>query len=226
VLLANVFAVCAALEARVSLEVRWRAGDLDRLLDQDHAALSATVARLLRDFAWHVEFEVTYAVYGANGSIDVLAWHAASASLLVIEIKTEVASAEATARKLDEKVRLGAQIALQRFGWQARSVSRLLVIEATATARRRVARAGELFDAAFPSRGAAVRRWLRNPTATCSALLFLSPSSPRSGIHKAGGRHRVRRPAGAANSARLSTNDPRTEALEPLDGPTVLTNRR
>jgi transcriptional regulator with XRE-family HTH domain len=226
VLLANVIAVCAALEARVFLDVRWRAGELDRLLDADHAALSAAIARTLRACGWHVEFEVTYAVYGAHGSIDVFAWHPATESLLVIEIKTEVTSAEATMRKLDEKVRLAAQIALQRFGWRARTVSKLLVIEGTATARRRVQRAGDLFDASFPSRGASVRHWLRKPAGTCSGLLFLSPSTTGSAIAKNRGRHRVRRPRDGDHSGSVSTNLESAEHLEPSDGPTVLTNRR
>lgn len=150
--------VVGALEARLFLDVRWRAGELDRLLDQDHGALAAAIAGLLVSFGWDVQLEVTYAYVRASGSIDVFAWHAPTRSLLVIEIKTEVTSREATIRKLDEKARLAAQIALERFGWTAAFVSRLLVIEATSTARRRVAAAGALFDAAFPVRGVAVRR--------------------------------------------------------------------
>jgi transcriptional regulator with XRE-family HTH domain len=84
--LAHVIAIPAALDARVEIDLRWRAGELDRLLDADHAALGATVGRVLTAFAWRVQFEVTYAVYGARGSIDLLGWHAPTRTLLVIEV--------------------------------------------------------------------------------------------------------------------------------------------
>jgi Holliday junction resolvase-like predicted endonuclease len=70
-------------------------------------------------------------VYGERGSIDLLAWHEATRTLLVVEVKTEVASIEATLRKHDEKVRLARRVAADRFGWQATVTSRLLVLPRT-----------------------------------------------------------------------------------------------
>jgi transcriptional regulator with XRE-family HTH domain len=218
--------VAAALEARLVLDVRWRAGELDRLLDQDHADLAAAVARLLGRLGWVVRLEVTYAVYRATGSIDVLAWHEATRSLLVIEIKTEVTSAEATIRKLDEKARLAAQVALDRFGWKAASVSRLLVIESTTTARRRVANAAALFDAAFPARGGvSIRTWLHGPSGTLSGLMFVPLTNQQRGMSKYGGRHRVRRGHATRCAGALSVLD-RSRDIDD-DEPTVriLTNR-
>lgn len=225
VLLANVFAVCAALEARVSLEVRWRAGELDRLLDQDHAALVAAISKLLSAWGWDVQLEVTYAIYGANGSVDVLAWHAPTRTLLVIEIKTEVTSAEATMRKLDEKARLAAQIALQRFGWTAATVSRLLVVEDTTTARSRVNRAGAMFRTAFPLRGVEVRRWLRSPTGPVAGLMFLPNSTTSAAMSRPGGRHRVRKARPGSPDANSNVGVGRDVAPKPPAGPTILTNR-
>jgi transcriptional regulator with XRE-family HTH domain len=219
VLLANVIAVCAALEARVSLEVRWRAGELDRLLDQDHAGLVSAISTLLSAWGWEVQLEVTYAIYGATGSIDVLAWHAPTRSLLVIEIKTEVTSAEATIRKLDEKARLAAQVALERFGWRAATVSRLLVIEDTTTARSRVNRARGVFEAAFPLRGLEVRRWLRSPAGPVSALMFLPNSSTSAGMSRRGGRHRVRRAPRAPQALASSVGSRRGAAARRTVGP-------
>jgi hypothetical protein len=103
---------------------------------------------------------VTYATRGASGSIDILAWHPSSGAILVIEVKTEIASAEAVLRKLDEKVRLAAAVAAERFGWRVTSVSQLLVIEESSTNRRRLAAHAALFDAALPSRGRDMQRWL------------------------------------------------------------------
>lgn len=88
------------------LDVRWRAGALDRLLDEDHSAVVGALAELLGKLGWEVQLEVTYSVYGERGSYDILAWHRPTRTLLVIEVKTDVVSVEATLRKLDEKTRL------------------------------------------------------------------------------------------------------------------------
>jgi len=187
--------IIGALDGSLVIEVRWRAGALERLMDEDHAALVALVAELLRRAGWLVEVEVTYSEYGERGAYDILAFHAASATLLVVEVKTDLASAEATLRKLDEKVRLAPQVARQRFGWSGRLVAKLLVMPEASTLRRRVARHATLFDRAFPARGVEVRPWLRRPEGRLSALWFLSPSSGATAIRGRGGRERVRRPS-------------------------------
>jgi transcriptional regulator with XRE-family HTH domain len=160
--------VLGALDAGLFLEVRRRGAEVDRLLDEGHAAVGARLASKLRGWGWEVRVEVSYSEFGERGSIDLLAWHAATGSLLVIEIKTEIPSAEATLRKLDEKGRLATKVAAERFGWVARSVSRVLVVPANETDRRRVARQAALFDAALPARSNEIRRWLRDPVAIAS----------------------------------------------------------
>lgn len=224
-LLAHVIAIPAALDARAEIDLRWRAGELDRLLDADHAALAATMSRTLTACGWELRFEVTYAVYGARGSIDVLAWHASTRTLLVIEIKTEVTSAESTIRKLDEKVRLASQIVRERFGWRAAVVARVVVVEDTTTARRRIRAARLLFDAAFPLRGVATRQWLRSPRGQVSALMFLPSSSTATAIPRRGGRHRVRIRSADAPPPDVNVASRRSAATEPQVEPTILTNR-
>jgi transcriptional regulator with XRE-family HTH domain len=86
--LAVVERVAAALELRLDLRVRWRGGELDRLLDRDHATLGGSVLRWLAAAAWDSRPEVSFAHYGERGVIDILAWHASTGSLLVIELKT------------------------------------------------------------------------------------------------------------------------------------------
>jgi len=218
--------VAAALEARLKLDILWRAGELDRLLDEGHALLTAELTRRLTSFDWTVQIEVTYDVYGSKGSIDVFAWHGPTSSLLVVEIKTEVTAGEATLRKLDEKARLGRRIAIERFGWRPETVSRLLVVEATATARRRVARGAGLFDAALPLRGTAARRWLRRPSDSVAGLLFLAPTTPDRHIQRRGGRHRVRPARGASNTVPLNVIDRDAGRASLTRGCSVLTNRR
>lgn len=187
-------AVVAALDAQLVLDVRWRGGALDRLLDEDHAALVGSVARFLIDSGWEVQVEVTYASYGERGSFDVLAFMPSAGVLLVIEIKTDLVSAEATFRKLDEKARLAPSVARERFGWQARHVARVLVLADTSTVRRRVKRHDVLFARALPVRGAALRRWLAEPSGALGGLWFLSASTSGARIQRRGGRERVRCP--------------------------------
>lgn len=199
-----ILAVARALDARVAVQLRWRAGDLDRLLDADHAVLSAAMLRRLEVEGWLVRAEVTYAFPRSAGSIDILAWHPAGHSLLVIEIKTEISSAEAVLRKLDEKASLAATVALGRFGWVATSVSKLLVIEETSTNRRRVNGADALFASSLPVDGRSIRAWLAQPSGAVAGRLFLSATNRGSGIQTKGGRHRVRPPKGRPARARLS----------------------
>jgi transcriptional regulator with XRE-family HTH domain len=188
-------AVAGTLDARLVIEIRWRAGDLDRLLDSDHARLSAALVGLLQSVGWKCRVEVTYATPRTRGSIDVLAWHAPTQTLLVIEIKTAIPSAEATLRKLDEKVALAANMARQRFGWLAAHVAEMLVIEDSSTNRRRLGAHAALFEAALPMRGAALRRWLESPVGAVAGRMFLSPSGVSAVVQRRGGHHRVRKPS-------------------------------
>ena len=176
------------------LDVWWRAGALDRLLDVDHAAIVAALTSLLGAAGWEIRVEVTYNNYGDRGSVDVLAFHPASASLLVIEVKTEIAAVEETLRKIDEKVRLAPNIARDRFGWTPRSLSRLLVLPDLSTLRRRVENQAAILDHVFPVRGRAVRSWVAQPRGAICGLWFLSPIGDSSGIQGKGGRSRVRQP--------------------------------
>jgi transcriptional regulator with XRE-family HTH domain len=174
VALRKVRAVLDALDAGASLDVRWRGGILDRLLDERHATLVGTVASLLTGWGWEVVPEVSYSVFGERGSIDLIAWHAASRTLLIIEVKTDLVSVEGTLRKLDEKVRLGPKIIAERFGWRPALVGRLLILPADRTQRRHVERHAAVLDRALPVRGRAVRAWLRRPHGNLAGLWFVT----------------------------------------------------
>jgi Helix-turn-helix. len=197
--------ILAAIDATLVIELRWRGASLDRLVDEDHAALGAAVADWLQRHGWLVQIEVTYSEYREHGSIDILAFHADVGALLVIEIKTDLPAAEAMLRRLDEKVRLAPTIARKRYGWPVKSVSRLVVMPESSTIRRRVERHAALFDRALPLRGIAVRRWLGSPSGNMSGLWFLSRSAQATHISRRGGRDRVRRPKGPAPSGVTAT---------------------
>jgi hypothetical protein len=111
----------APLELSVELTARGRGADVDRVLDERHARLLGTTARWLVGLGWATMAEVSYSEWGERGSIDLLAWHEPTATLLVIEVKTELVSVEATLRKHDEKVRLAPRIARDRLGWAVRT---------------------------------------------------------------------------------------------------------
>lgn len=166
-------AIFAALEARVQLAPRWKGAELERLLDEDHSAVVAEVTQRLESLGWAVQIEVTYSEYGERGSIDVLGTRAAERAIVVVEVKTDIASSEAVGRKLDEKARLAPGIVRERLGWSPVSVGRLVVLPESMRLRRVVGR-HPVLARMFPIDAAAIRRWLRRPTGTLAGLWYLS----------------------------------------------------
>lgn len=179
--LRSIRAVLEPLEASGWLDLRWRGGLLDRLLDERHASLVGTVVRDLAGWGWEVVPEVSYSVFGERGSIDILGWHARSHSLVVVEAKTELVSIEATLRKHDEKLRLAPKVAAERFGWRSRVVGGVIALASDRTQRRRVDRHAAVLDRALPVRGPEVRAWLRRPSGQMAGLWFVTPTNPGSG---------------------------------------------
>ena len=105
----------------------------------------------------------------------------------MVEIKTEIASAEELLRRHDEKVRLGPKLARDRFGVAPRSVTRLLVVANRTANRTRFARLEASVGATYPARGPAVRRWIADPLATDpmhGLLLLREPGRARRGIRR------------------------------------------
>ena len=69
--------------------------------------------------AWVAEPEVSFAIRGERGVIDILAWHPARQMLLVIELKTDIADINELVGTADRKRRLAVEVAIER-GWIAR----------------------------------------------------------------------------------------------------------
>jgi hypothetical protein len=63
--------------------------------------------------------EVSFSIFGERGVIDVLAWHAATRTILVIELKTVIADVNELIGNVDRKRRLAPRVAAER-GWDAR----------------------------------------------------------------------------------------------------------
>jgi hypothetical protein len=173
--------VFGSLEARIDLQPSWRGAELERLLDLDHAAIEEALARRIERDGWTVLIEVTYSIGGERGSIDVLALDAARRAALVVEVKSDIAAAEAVGRKLDEKRRLAPAIVHQRVGWTPITVAAVLVLPEGPRLRRLLAGPAASLGRAFPIASRAVATWLRNPNRPIAATWFLTLSTPRAG---------------------------------------------
>ena len=146
-------AAFAALDARIEIKASWHGAALDRLVDEGHARLSGHFVASLDRSLWVPQVECSFSHFGERGSIDVLAWHEATGSLLVVEVKTELGSIEGLLRPLDATVRLASKIARERFGWRPETVSRLVVFPDRMSVRRQVARHAAVLDVALAEPG-------------------------------------------------------------------------
>jgi hypothetical protein len=173
---ASIAAVADVLGTRLSVLVSWHGAALDRVLDEGHARLVAVVVARLDQWGWETRVEVSYSEWGERGSIDILAWHAKTATLLVIEVKTEVGSVEGLLRRLDVKIRLVAGIVRERFGWRAARVAAIVVFPESDAVRRQVARNAAVINNALPARSREVVAWLKSPVGAVRGCWFISDS--------------------------------------------------
>lgn len=157
----DIVTLATALDSRLELELLWRGASLDRLIDAAHARLVAAIVEWLTGLGWTCLTEVSFAIRGERGSIDVFAAHPIGA-LAVIEAKATVGEANQTLISLDRKVRLGPEIARER-GLHGGPVAGILVVASTTSARRRIAANDTVFRASLPASGVQCRRWLRAP---------------------------------------------------------------
>ncbi|MEX2548323.1 MAG: helix-turn-helix domain-containing protein [Chloroflexota bacterium] len=166
--------IIEALGGRIDFMVRWQGGELDRLLNARHSALHEAVAREFRRSGdWVIAPEVSFAIRGERGVIDILAWHVATRTLLVIELKTEIVDINELMGTIDRKRRLAATIARER-GWFPTTVAVWVVVADSVMNRRRVRSHATTLRAAFPSDGRAVTGWLRHPDRELRCLSFWS----------------------------------------------------
>lgn len=186
--------ITSALDVRLDLSPRWRGGELDRLLDSQHAANVVITAEELVADNWSPMQEVTYAIYGERGSLDLLGLKEAEACAAVMEIKSTITSWEETQRRFDEKCRLLPRIVYERWGWRPRTIGRILVVADSMTNRRRVEQLGTVVAQAYPARTRQVRKWLRDPIGSLAGIWFLSIPHGRGLSEARGGPDRVRRP--------------------------------
>src|SRR5687768_8945037 len=190
-------AILGALGARLDVRVLWNGPELERLLDAGHAAIGARIKQRLERWGWIVRVEVSYSHYGERGRIDLLAWHAASRTLLVVEIKTELVDVQALLGSLDVKARLGRHVA-EQFGWDVRSVVPAIAFAEGRTTRRHLLRLDTLFDR-FNLRGREALSWLRHPAGGPGGLLWFVSSPDRGPARPPARTKRVRASMGLAS---------------------------
>ncbi len=196
-------AVGAALDVRLDLVPRWRGGDLDRLMNARHSAMHEEVARMFAELpGWSVAPEVSFAVYAERGVVDVLAWHAATRTLLVVELKTELVDVQEVLGTLDRKRRLAPVIGRER-GWVPAQVGTWLLFAESTTNRDRIRAHGTVLRAAYPAGALEMRRWLREPAGPIRALSFLGARRDSADLGGgSGGRHGATDARGGAAGAR------------------------
>jgi transcriptional regulator with XRE-family HTH domain len=186
--------VARALEVNLDLRAWTRAGDLDRLVNRRHAALAENVLDELVRYGWSPRPELSFNVLGERGFIDILAWHATSRALLVIEIKTELVDLGEALGTLDRKRRLAPSLA-RELDWAAPTfVSVALVLAGSRTNRRRVAEHAATIRSVLPDDGRRLRAHLRRPGSAVAALAYWPDRHPGTLRTERSAIRRVRKP--------------------------------
>jgi hypothetical protein len=166
--------IVEALGGRIDFVVRWQGGELDRLLNARHSTLHESVARWFRGRrGWVIAPEVSFSIRGERGIIDIVAWHAESRTLLVIELKTEIVDVNELMGTIDRKRRLASYVVRER-GWFPASVGVWVIVAESVTNRRRVRSHQATLRAAFPSDGRKVAGWMTKPAGEFRCLSLWS----------------------------------------------------
>jgi hypothetical protein len=174
----RVRAIAAVLDIRIDLAIRWRGGELSRLINSRHSALHESVAaHLERLTQWRFRPEVSFSIYGERGVIDLVAYHAGTGALLVIELKTEIGDINDLVGTLDRKARLAPRI-VGDLGWRVDTVSHWVIVSRDKTNQRRIEAHRAMLRAAFPNDGHAMRSWLARPHGPVSALSMWTTVAP------------------------------------------------
>lgn len=193
---ASVRSVARALEIRLPFEAWWRGAELPRLLDERHASLVGAVVAALRHLGWEVRVEHSFNVRGERGSVDILAWLAGSAALLIVEVKSRLVDVQELLSTFDRKRRVVPATVAAEFGWRPRVVGRVLVLPEDTVVRTTVTRHADVFASALPSRTVEIRRWCGEPNRPLAGIWFLRDNNTSNRMRAGGGPRRVRRRTG------------------------------
>lgn len=212
--------IVSAMGASLYLDIRYQGGVGDRLLDRVHAALVDHVVATLRA-DWEVVVEYTFNQFGERGSVDVLAWHARTRTLLIVEVKSALTDLQAMLLSLGRKLRLMPDIVRRERGWDPAAVGRIVVVAGTTSNRAVMAAHQAVFDVSFPSRTREVKAWLREPSGPIAGVWFVSRDTVPT--IRATGQHRRRARADRVSdrsSPAEGRATPVSDRAAPAEGPT------
>jgi hypothetical protein len=153
--------------------------------------MTEAITRLLISARWEVRPEVSFNHFGERGVVDIVAWHGPTRTLLLVELKTELADINDLLAVTDRRRRLAPKI-VEPFGWMPDCVGQWIVVAESRTNRRRLAEHRTVLRSAFPADGRSNDGWLADPRQPVSALWFLPDSSRASVRQRRAPRLRVR----------------------------------
>lgn len=189
--------IAGAVDVTLRVEGRWHGGLGERLVDAEHSAIVQAIAAILRGAGWVIVAEYTFNHYGDRGSVDLVAWHEASRTLLLVEVKSRITNLQDLFARFATKLRIVPNLLAGERGWKPQAVGRLIALPGTTGNRSIVASHRDLFDASYPARAREINRWLQDPTSDLGGVWFIPPSR-----HAAGKRAlRVRRTGGTPSRA-------------------------
>lgn len=189
--LGQLLAVAGSLQADLDVSLRWNGTEMDRLLNAGHSAMHEVVAARLLAAGWEAVPERSFSIWGERGVIDVVAWHAPTRALLVVELKTEIVDVQRLIGTVDRYRRLAPEV-VKDLGWRPDRVGVWVAVADGATNRRRLAEHATVLRAAFPTDGRTVPGWLHTPTGSIRALSFISDDRVAHRIAARSSRRRVR----------------------------------
>jgi transcriptional regulator with XRE-family HTH domain len=194
----TILSVARSLDIQVSLIARWRAGDLDRLVNSGHARLHESVARWFAQELpeWVLDPEVSFSIFGERGVIDILAWHPGHRTVIVIELKTDIVDVNQPMGQMNQRRRLARRIANDR-GWDPLTISTWVIVANGRTNRARLAAHRAALRNSFPLDGRSMRGWLRRPDRAIAALSIWERHVHGSSTMEMAARHRVTRRVGS-----------------------------
>lgn len=187
----QLLAIALELKADIDIVLRWNGTELDSLLNAGHSAMHELVVGILTAAGWDVAPERSFSIWGERGVIDLLAWHAATRTLLIVELKMEIVEVQRLIGTVDRYRRLAPQV-VRDLGWEPLTVSVWVAVAESPTNRRRLGEHAAVLRAAFPSDGRTVAGWLRSPSGSLRALSFLSDAAVANRTAARSSRRRVR----------------------------------
>ena len=116
--------------------------------------------------------EVSFAYAGERGVIDIVAWHAAAQTMLIVALKTQIVDINNLMATMDIRARMARRIARDR-GWTPSTIGLWVVVAPGRTNEQILAEHATVLRAKFPHDGRVIRSWLARPSGAISALSFL-----------------------------------------------------